>query len=83
MSTNAALVRLRQALEMADLGFHMMRESLRRKFPNATAAELSEKYADWITSRSVMSGTDLKAIRIRRPSQQTSRVTTRGTRREP
>ena len=81
MSANATLIRLRQALEMADLGFHLMRESLRRKFPNATAAELSEKYAEWISNPPLMSGTDLKAVPVRQPTQRASRPTTRGTRR--
>ena len=81
MSANATLIRLRQALEMADLGFHLMRESLRRKFPNATAAELSEKYAEWISNPPVMSGTDLKAVTVRQPTQRVSRPKSRRTRR--
>lgn len=81
MSAKATITRLRQALEMADLGFHMMRQSLRRKYPNATEAELSEKYAEWISNPPLISGTDLKEVKVRQPSPRAVRRPTRGKRR--
>lgn len=71
MSDETACIRLRQAFEMAELGFHLMRQSLRRRFPKATEAELDAKYAEWITSRPPMSGTDLRTIPVRRPPRGT------------
>lgn len=71
MSDEAACIRLRQALEMADLGFHLMRQSLHRKYPNATKAEIDKKFAKWIASTPMISGTDLKVIRRRRTRRPT------------
>ena len=36
------------AFEMADFGIALMRENLRRRFPNATDAELGERLATWM-----------------------------------
>ncbi len=75
MSAEATVLRLRQAFEMSELGFHLMRQTLRRQFPNATDAELGEKFAEWITDRPPMSGVDLKVISPK-PHQRPSRQTT-------
>ena len=71
MTAKATSIRLRQAFEMAELGFRWMRQSLRRRFPNATEAAIREKYAKWITGRPPISGTDLKVISVC-PRRQTS-----------
>ena len=80
MSAEATLLRLRQAFEMSDLGFHLMRQTLRRRFPDATNAELGEKYAEWMTDRPLMSGIDLKVVfpkPHKLPSRQTKRIKVR------
>ena len=62
MAKSSNRTRLRQALEMADLGFFLMRESLRRRFPEVSESELDAKYAEWITTRPPLGGTDLKVL---------------------
>ena len=81
MSDEATSIRLRQAFEMAELGFRLMRQSLRRRFPNATESAIREKYAQWITGRPPMSGTDLKVISVRQRRQTSPPPTTRRARR--
>ena len=71
MSDEATRIRLRQAFEMAELGFRLMRQTLRRRFPNATEAAIDKKYAKWITGCPLISGTDLKVIPLRRPNRKT------------
>ncbi len=36
------------AIEMADLGIAMMRQTLRRRFPDADATELRARMAEWL-----------------------------------
>ena len=69
MSSRDASIRFQQALEMADLGFAMMRENLKRRFPNATKAELTDKFSDWLMSRPPMSGRDLRMVTDKRTIQ--------------
>lgn len=69
MSARDASIRFQQALEMADLGFAMMRENLKRRFPNATKAELNDKFSDWLMSRPPMSGRDLRVVTGKRAMQ--------------
>lgn len=83
MSDEAAAIRLRQAFEMANLGFWLMRQTLRRRFPNATQTEIDQKFDEWLTSPPPMSGTDLKAIPVRRPRQKSSSAGVREPRRSP
>ena len=81
MSDEATRIRLRQAFEMAELGFRLMRQTLRRRFPNATDAAIGEKYAEWISGRPLMSGTDLKEIALQQPLRPSRRTTIRRPRR--
>lgn len=48
---NAAARRLEQALELADLAEEMRLLALRRKYPNATAADLAGQIRDWYAQR--------------------------------
>ena len=43
--------RLRVTLTLIDAGFEMMRLSLKRRYPRATAAELQRKFRRWATTR--------------------------------
>ncbi len=52
--------RFLQALEMTDIGFAMMRENLRRRFPDASESELNATFGEWITTRPPLGGVDLK-----------------------
>lgn len=43
--------RLRTAFELFDAGVEMMRQSLRRRFPDASEAEISAKIGEWLRVR--------------------------------
>ncbi len=51
LSNVQAAARLRLALDMFELGESMMRERLRRKFPQANNAELEDLVARWLGPR--------------------------------
>ena len=69
MSSHEASIRFRQAVEMADLGFAMMRTNLKRRFPEASETKLNEMFSDWLTSRPPMSGTDLRVVTGKRAAE--------------
>lgn len=78
MSNSSARTRLLQALDLADVGFFLMRETLRRRFPTASEATITAKFAKWITARPPLAGRDLKVLtgsaaerRFRRSARQT------------
>lgn len=50
-SSRAAAERLRQALDLFEAGVHMMRLSLRRRFPDETEAEIERRLRNWISER--------------------------------
>ena len=43
--------RLRLALDLFATGESLMRQTLRRRFPNASAAEIEERLAIWLSER--------------------------------
>lgn len=69
MSSQEASQRFRQTIELMDLGFALMRENLKRRFPKATKAELDQKFSDWLCSRPPMSGTDLRVTTGKRAAR--------------
>ena len=62
MARSQLRTRLLQALEMADLGFFLMRANLRRQYPTADEATISAKFAEWLTTRPPLGGRDLKVL---------------------
>ena len=84
VSQKTLRTRFLQALEMADMGFFMMRENLRRRFPKASDAELNAKFSEWITTRPPLGGVDLKVttgpaaeLRFREARKKTSTTRTK------
>jgi len=47
----AAAQRLRLALDLFESGEAVMRQNLRRKFPEATEAEIEERLTNWLRHR--------------------------------
>ncbi|MBL8923249.1 MAG: hypothetical protein JNJ54_30640 [Myxococcaceae bacterium] len=43
--------KLRLAFEMHDLGCAMMRENLRRRFPDETDEQLERRFVEWLQTR--------------------------------
>ncbi|WP_446221433.1 hypothetical protein ACTWPB_15830 [Nocardia sp. IBHARD005] len=52
MTEGTPAQRLRLALEMSEFGVQMYRTRMRRMYPNASSAEIADKVASWLLSRS-------------------------------
>ncbi|MFD4460519.1 hypothetical protein [Nocardia sp. NPDC058480] len=52
MTEGTPAQRLRLALEMSEFGVEMYRTRMRRMYPNASSAEIADKVASWLLSRS-------------------------------
>lgn len=50
-SPAACAARLRQALEMADMGIDMMRQNLRRRFPQDSEEGIARRLSAWLRQR--------------------------------
>jgi hypothetical protein len=51
VDTSAEAARFRAALTMADLGVRLMHQNLRRRDPDASAADIEDRLRHWLTSR--------------------------------
>lgn len=49
--TQAAAARLRQALEMHEFGLEMMRQNLRRRFPEESPEQIEARFLAWLEER--------------------------------
>ena len=47
----SAAAAFRAALELFETGVDLMRQNLRRQYPDATAAEIERELADWLHRR--------------------------------
>ncbi|MGW5917721.1 hypothetical protein ACWFPY_01900 [Nocardia fluminea] len=52
MTEGTPAQRLRLALEMSEFGVQMYRTRMHRMHPNASSAEIADKVASWLLSRS-------------------------------
>ena len=51
LQATQSAVRLRTALELQRTGVAMMRQNLRRRFPNETEAEIQRRLSAWLQAR--------------------------------
>ena len=51
MEKTPEATRFQAALAMAETGVRLMRQNLRRRFPDASEAEIDKKLRDWLVSR--------------------------------
>jgi Rv0078B-related antitoxin len=51
MDSSLASQRFRTALELFEAGVAMMRQNLRRRFPQADEKEIAERLAQWLQER--------------------------------
>lgn len=61
--SNAAVERLRLAIEMADAGIALMRQNLKRRFPNESDEQIDRRLSAWLRERPGADDGDAPGVR--------------------